>query len=71
MRRLGGQRVCPKCIGPSARPASRAGASCFSLGSRDVFVLSDGHLVVPAGFLAGNVAEAEVKSLLAARGLGP
>ena len=30
-------------------------------------MLSDGHLVVPAGVLADNVAEAEVKSFLAAR----
>lgn len=43
----------------------------FSLGSRDVFVLSDGHLVVPTGVLAGNVPEAEVKSFLATRALGP
>jgi len=43
----------------------------FSLGSREVFVLSDGHLVVPSSALAANVPEAEVKSFLAIRGLGP
>jgi glyoxylase-like metal-dependent hydrolase (beta-lactamase superfamily II) len=60
--------------GTLAQPAIQPRAPAhhrFSLSSREVFVLSDGHLVVPAGFLAGNVAEAEVKSLLAARGLGP
>src|SRR5262249_35185609 len=43
----------------------------FSLGDRDVFVLSDGHLVVPASVLAGNVPEANVRSFLGTRGLGP
>ena len=34
-------------------------------------VLSDGHLVVPARILAGNVAPAELTSYLASHGLGP
>ena len=43
----------------------------FSLGTRDVLVLSDGHMVVPIDLLAGNVPRAEVKSFLATRSLGP
>ena len=43
----------------------------FSLGSREVIVLSDGHLVVPTNMLAGNVLQTEVKSFLAAKALGP
>jgi glyoxylase-like metal-dependent hydrolase (beta-lactamase superfamily II) len=43
----------------------------FSLGTRDVFVLSDGHMVVPTDLLAGNVPRAEVTSFLATRALGP
>ncbi len=37
------------------------------LGSRDIFVLSDGHLVIPTTMLAGNIPQAEVKSFLATR----
>ena len=43
----------------------------FALGSRDISVLSDGHLVVPADVLAGNVSQAEVRSFLATRAVGP
>ena len=43
----------------------------FSLGTRDVFVLSDGHMVVPTDLLAENVPRDEVKSFLATRALGP
>jgi hypothetical protein len=43
----------------------------LSLGSREVIVLSDGHLVVPTGILAENVPQAEVRSFLASRALGP
>ena len=43
----------------------------FTVGTRDVLVLSDGHLVVPAGMLAVNVPEPEVRSFLAARAVGP
>ena len=39
----------------------------FSLGSREIIVLSDGHLVVPTSMLAGNVLQTEVKSFLAAK----
>jgi glyoxylase-like metal-dependent hydrolase (beta-lactamase superfamily II) len=43
----------------------------FSVGSHDVFVLSDGYLTVPTSLLAGNVPQAEVQSFLATHGLGP
>jgi glyoxylase-like metal-dependent hydrolase (beta-lactamase superfamily II) len=43
----------------------------LAFGSRDVFVLSDGHLVVPTSMLAGNVPHAEVKSFLATRSVDP
>jgi glyoxylase-like metal-dependent hydrolase (beta-lactamase superfamily II) len=43
----------------------------FSVGSCDVFVLSDGYLTVPTSILAGNVSQADVQSFLATRGLGP
>jgi glyoxylase-like metal-dependent hydrolase (beta-lactamase superfamily II) len=41
------------------------------LGSREIIVLSDGHMVVPTSILAENVAQAEVKSFLADRAVGP
>lgn len=43
----------------------------FALGSREIIVLSDGHLEVPALSLAGNIPEPDLKSFLAARTLGP
>src|SRR5262249_35640187 len=55
-------------------PAGEPGGAAhhhFSFGGHDIFVLSDGHLVVPSSALAPNVADAEVKPFLAARGLGP
>jgi glyoxylase-like metal-dependent hydrolase (beta-lactamase superfamily II) len=55
----------------SAREPRGAAHHRFSLGSRDIFVLSDGHLVVPTRMLAGNVPQAEVESLLATRAVGP
>jgi glyoxylase-like metal-dependent hydrolase (beta-lactamase superfamily II) len=42
----------------------------FAVGSLEVVVLSDGHLVVPTSLLAGNVPEAEVKSFLLGRSIG-
>jgi glyoxylase-like metal-dependent hydrolase (beta-lactamase superfamily II) len=42
----------------------------FSLGAREVFVLSDGHLVVPADALAGNVPAGELRGFLTANALG-
>jgi glyoxylase-like metal-dependent hydrolase (beta-lactamase superfamily II) len=42
----------------------------FSVGSHDIFVLSDGYLTVPTSIFAGNVPQAEVQSFLATRGLG-
>ncbi len=42
-----------------------------ALGSREIIVLSDGHLEFPADFLARNAPEAEVRAFLAARNLGP
>ena len=55
-----------------AQPPPRAVAHHrFALGQREVIVLSDGHLEFPAGFLAGNVSESDVRSFLAARDLGP
>jgi len=43
----------------------------FSLGARDIFVLSDGHLVVPTSMLAGNVPQTELRSFLATSRVGP
>jgi glyoxylase-like metal-dependent hydrolase (beta-lactamase superfamily II) len=43
----------------------------FSVGSHDVFVLSDGYLTVPTSVLAGNVPQAQVQSFLTTYGLGP
>jgi glyoxylase-like metal-dependent hydrolase (beta-lactamase superfamily II) len=42
----------------------------LSLGSRELLVLSDGHLVVPPGMLAANVPQAELHSFLGARAVG-
>ena len=67
-------------FGPSLRsisthaqaPQPRAAAyHRFALGEREVIVLSDGHLEFPADFLARNVPEAEIKSFLTTRNLGP
>jgi glyoxylase-like metal-dependent hydrolase (beta-lactamase superfamily II) len=55
----------------AAREARAAAQHRFSLGSRDIFVLSDGHLVVPTSMLAGNVSHTEVQSFLAARAVDP
>ena len=57
-----------------AQTASEPRGAAFhriAVGSRDVLVLSDGHLVVPAGMLAVNAPEPEVRSFLAARAVGP
>jgi glyoxylase-like metal-dependent hydrolase (beta-lactamase superfamily II) len=53
----------------AAREPRGAAHHHFSLGSCDIFVLSDGHLVVPTGMLAGNVPEAEVRSFLTTRAI--
>ena len=58
-------------LGQTAREPRPATHHRTVVGSRDVLVLSDGHLVVPAGMLAGNVSESEVRSFLAARAVGP
>src|SRR5262245_4267174 len=41
----------------------------FQLGSHEILVLSDGHLVVPTAMLAANVPHSEVQAFLAARAL--
>src|SRR5687767_9414185 len=43
----------------------------FSLGVREIVVLSDGHLVVPTDVLAANIPRTELASFLAARAVGP
>src|SRR5262245_40809624 len=43
----------------------------FSFAEQELVVLSDGHLVVPTGLLAGNVGQTDVASYLTSRGLGP
>ena len=43
----------------------------LSLGSREVIVLSDGHMVVPTGALAVNIPQAELTTFLAGRATGP
>jgi glyoxylase-like metal-dependent hydrolase (beta-lactamase superfamily II) len=43
----------------------------LSLGTHELIVLSDGHLVVPSQMLATNVLTSEVKGYLRQRGLGP
>ena len=42
----------------------------FALGTRDIFVLSDGHMVVPADALAANVPEGELRWFLSSRAIG-
>lgn len=61
-------------LGALAQTASDPGAAMHhrtAVGSRDVLVLSDGHLVVPVGMLAVNVPDPEVRSFLEARAVGP
>jgi glyoxylase-like metal-dependent hydrolase (beta-lactamase superfamily II) len=43
----------------------------FALGSREIIVLSDGHLVVPITALATNVPQADLGGFLAGQSLGP
>ena len=43
----------------------------LALGSREVIVLSDGHMVVPTSILAENVPQAELAAFLASRSVGP
>ncbi len=52
-------------------PPRAAAHHRFALGQREVIVLSDGHLEFPAGFLAVNVLESDVRTFLASRNLGP
>jgi glyoxylase-like metal-dependent hydrolase (beta-lactamase superfamily II) len=69
---LGASRSGVRALAQGAtREPRAAGQHRFSLGSRDIFVLSDGHLVVPTRVLAGNVSQAEVQSFLAARAVDP
>ena len=69
---LGGLQVgTPARAQGSASEPRGAAHHRLSLGSREIIVLSDGHLVVPTSILAENVAQAEVKSFLADRALGP
>jgi glyoxylase-like metal-dependent hydrolase (beta-lactamase superfamily II) len=43
----------------------------IAVGACEVTILSDGHMVVPTGMLAGNVPAADLTAFLAARALGP
>jgi glyoxylase-like metal-dependent hydrolase (beta-lactamase superfamily II) len=67
---LGASQLGVKALARQAAREPRGAAHHhFSLGSRDIFVLSDGHLVVPTSMLAGNVPEAEVRSFLTTRAI--
>jgi glyoxylase-like metal-dependent hydrolase (beta-lactamase superfamily II) len=54
----------------AADPPRGAAHHRLGLGSREIIVLSDGHMVLPTSALAANVPEAEVRSFLAARAAG-
>jgi glyoxylase-like metal-dependent hydrolase (beta-lactamase superfamily II) len=58
-------------FGQTASESRGATHHRFAVGTLDVLVLSDGHLVVPTGMLAVNVPEHDVRSFLAARAVGP
>jgi glyoxylase-like metal-dependent hydrolase (beta-lactamase superfamily II) len=52
--------------GVAREPPGIGAAHCrLSLGSLDILVLSDGHMVIPTSMLAGNVAPSELQSFLA------
>jgi glyoxylase-like metal-dependent hydrolase (beta-lactamase superfamily II) len=71
--------VCAFTASPIGVPAHAQGTSPqrngtghrrFALGTREIIVLSDGYLEFPADFLARNASDAEIRSFLAARGMG-
>jgi glyoxylase-like metal-dependent hydrolase (beta-lactamase superfamily II) len=65
-------RLGAPALAQSAGDAPRGAAHHpISLGARQIVVLSDGHLVVPANILATNVPPAEMKAFLASRAVGP
>ncbi len=66
---LGAARLGGSARGQEAAPRGVAHHR-FSLGSRDIFVLSDGHMVVPADALAGNVPEGELRWFLSSQAIG-
>jgi len=68
---LAASTLAPTALAQGASPSPVARHRALALGGQDLIMLSDGHLVVPAGMLAGNVQEAEVRSYLASRSLGP
>ena len=64
----------PRGLGALAQAAgepSDAAYHRFTLGNREIFVLSDGHLVVPTRMLAVNVPESEVRTFLVAGTVAP
>jgi glyoxylase-like metal-dependent hydrolase (beta-lactamase superfamily II) len=67
---LGSSRLGSAALAQDAARGSTAIAHHrFPLGSHEIFVLSDGHLVVPTTMLAANVTQTEVRSFLAGRAL--
>ena len=69
---VGASQLGPAALAQGSASEPRGAAHHrLSLGSREVIVLSDGHLVVPTSILAENVAQAEVKSFLSERAVGP
>lgn len=61
----------PGALAQTADEPRGAALHRFALGTREIFVLSDGHLVVPTGMLAVNVPARDVLSLLGAGTAGP
>ena len=58
---VGASQLGPAALAQGSASEPRGAAHHrFSLGSREVFVLSDGHMVIPAAILAGNVPQAEL-----------
>ncbi len=68
---LAASGLAPKAWAQPAFPPPVPAHHRFALGARDVFVLSDGHMVVPSSALVRNVPDTEVAPFLAARGVGP
>jgi glyoxylase-like metal-dependent hydrolase (beta-lactamase superfamily II) len=66
---LGAERLAGSARAQEAAPRGAA-QHRFALGSRDILVLSDGHMVVPADALAGNVPEGELRWFLSSRAVG-
>jgi glyoxylase-like metal-dependent hydrolase (beta-lactamase superfamily II) len=68
---LAASQLCPGASAQQTSPPAGPMHHRFALGSREIFVLSDGHLVVPTAALATNIPQADLGGFLAGQSIGP